>query len=482
MLKPFADAHSTYHVIESALRAPSVYNTQPWSFRIVADDRIELRAKVDDGDGPGCGRWDLLLHSPAPGPWPREYAISCGAALMNLRLAFRVVGHDPVITLVPDPAGDPALLASVEIVVGRTHKPSSVEQELYDAICERHTDRWPFSDTPVRAGILVEMERAAAREHGWLRILHGTFARRWLNLAARADAVIAAARDGRYPAAKDGSGRDGMSLVHGEDATGADATTYDALLRQFRDELAQWTGDSDSGAGIPRAAFGPRPARSNPPVRDFTLGGSDPAGAGRNGPEWPGADQGTQRSAARGAAHPGDGPRERFERHPQLMMLFTNRDEPADWLRAGQALQRALLTASSLGVSTSFLTQPLEIADLEFRYDPRYRRPPGLTRHPSLSVHRHVDASQRNSSSPVDRRAYARRHLLGATPWLEVPQMVIRVGYPTDQAGKDLRTPRQEPDITDARSDPPVRLAWPPAGLPSPAGSPPPARLPFPAG
>ena len=306
MLKPFADAHSTYHVIEPALRAPSVYNTQPWSFRIVADDRIELRAKVDDGDGPGCGRWDLLLHSPAPGPWPREYAISCGAALINLRLAFRVLGHDPVITLVPEPAGDPGLLASVEIVVGRTHKPSSLEQELYDVIGERHTDRWPFSDTPVQPGILVEMERAAAREHGWLRILHGTFARRWLNLAAHADSAIAAARDGRYSAAKDGSGRDGMSLVHGEGATGADATTYGALLRQFRDELAQWTGDGDSGSGIPRAAFGPRPAKPNPPVRDFTLGGSEPAGTSRDGPEWPGADQGTQWSAARDAAHPGD--------------------------------------------------------------------------------------------------------------------------------------------------------------------------------
>jgi len=230
---------------------------------------------------------------------------------MNLRLAFRVLGHDPVITLVPDPAGDPALLASVEIVVGRTRKPSSVEQELYDAIWERHTDRWPFSGIPLRPGILVEMERAAAREHGWLRILHGTFARRWLNLAAHVDAAIAAARDGRYSAARNGSSRDGMSLVHGKDATGADAVTYDALLGQFRDELAQWTGDSDAGSGIPRAAFGPRPAKPNPPVRDFTLGGS------------------------------GDGPRARFERHPQLMMLFTDRDEPADWLRAGQALQLA---------------------------------------------------------------------------------------------------------------------------------------------
>ena len=199
MLQPFADAHRIYHVIEPALRAPSVYNTQPWSFRITADDRIELRASPGggDGDGPGAGRWDLLLHSPAPGPWAREYAISCGAALLNLRLAVRVLGHDPVVTLVPDPSGDPGLLASVEIVTGRTHQASALDQELYEAIWQRHTDRWPFSDTPVRAGILVEMERAAAREHGWLRLLHGPFARAWLTVAAHADSVLAAARDSR---------------------------------------------------------------------------------------------------------------------------------------------------------------------------------------------------------------------------------------------------------------------------------------------
>ena len=75
MLKPFGDARSIYHVVEPALRAPSVYNTQPWSFRIIADDRIELRANVGDGgdgDGSGSGWGDgtccCMLPLPGRGP------------------------------------------------------------------------------------------------------------------------------------------------------------------------------------------------------------------------------------------------------------------------------------------------------------------------------------------------------------------------------------------------------------------------------
>jgi hypothetical protein len=45
-------------------------------------------------------------------------------ALFNLRLAFRVMGHDVAVWLIPDEASDSSLLASVEIVTGRTHRPT----------------------------------------------------------------------------------------------------------------------------------------------------------------------------------------------------------------------------------------------------------------------------------------------------------------------------------------------------------------------
>jgi hypothetical protein len=473
MPKPFADARSIYHVIEPALWAPSVFNSQPWSFRITTDDRIELRANVSDNAGARRGRWDLLLHTPAPGPWAREYAIGCGAALMNLRLAIRMLGHDPVIALVPAPGSDPGLLASVEIVAGRTHEPKELEKELYEAIRQRHTDRRPFSAAPVHPGVLVEIERAAAREDGWLRVLHGPYARRWLKASAGADAAIAVAGRGTAPAAGDswglagGDGRDTAAdatvIAAADDAAASGCLSYDALLHQFRDELTQWTGHTEDGCGVPLTASGPRPARANAPVRDFSLGaagsGSDsaPADSGIGS----GADSWSARARARRLAQRG-----RFERHPELMMLFTDRDDPADWLRAGQALQRALLTATSLGVSASFLTQPLELADLAFRYDPQY----GRLHHGPLPHHANWQQDSRNA---VDRRGYVRRRILGSTPWLEVPQMVIRVGYPKVGAGQpDIRTPRQEPEVIDVRCVPAQRVIRPPEPQPPEASRP----------
>src|SRR5690606_40254205 len=71
--------------VEAAVWAPSVHNTQPWSFcvsgaevRLSADP--ERRLRVTDPDG-------------------RQMLISCGAALFNLRIALRALGHRPVVRL-----------------------------------------------------------------------------------------------------------------------------------------------------------------------------------------------------------------------------------------------------------------------------------------------------------------------------------------------------------------------------------------------
>lgn len=101
-------------------------------------------------------------------------------------------------------------------------------------------------------------------------------------------------------------------------------------------ELERWTRDRPGRLdGVPPQAFGPWPVPRTVPVRDFGL-------------VWPAP---RRRVAA-------------FEEDPVLAVLYTVGDSPRDWLRAGQALQRVLLTATVRGLATTLLTQPLEFPEL----------------------------------------------------------------------------------------------------------------------
>lgn len=52
---------------------------------------------------------------------------------------------------------------------------------------------------------------------------------------------------------------------------------------------------------------------------------------------------------------------------PWLTVLTTTADDPVSWLKAGQALQRALLVACRHGLQASYLNQPVELAPLRAR-------------------------------------------------------------------------------------------------------------------
>jgi hypothetical protein len=56
-----------------------------------------------------------------------------------------------------------------------------------------------------------------------------------------------------------------------------------------------------------------------------------------------------------------------FEPDPQLLLLTTPHDHRADWLRAGQAMQHALLLLTLHGLRASLLHQALEWPDLRAR-------------------------------------------------------------------------------------------------------------------
>jgi hypothetical protein len=56
--------------------------------------------------------------------------------------------------------------------------------------------------------------------------------------------------------------------------------------------------------------------------------------------------------------------RELAEASPVMAILGTERDGPLEWLAAGQALQRVLLTGCQYGLQASFLNQPVQVASL----------------------------------------------------------------------------------------------------------------------
>jgi nitroreductase len=269
-------------LVRAAAAAPSMHNTQPWRFRVTDAGRaIELRA-------------DPARQLRYGDPGGRAVHIACGAALFNLRLAAGVAGWQAVARLLPDP-GAPLLLATVRF--GGHYRAGDVEHDLHAAIGERRTNRQPFSNQPVPAGVLARMTEAARAEGAILHILDRSETVRVLQLVA--DAERAQLADPAYHA-----------------------------------ELARWAGGQRERDGIPDTALGPRSPDFPAPVRHFTpRSRPEPAGYAR------------------------------FEKAPQLAVLSVRSGGAAGWLRAGQALQRVLLTATAAGIATCPLSQPLETSD-----------------------------------------------------------------------------------------------------------------------
>ncbi|MGW2650734.1 hypothetical protein ACWC2T_39080 [Streptomyces sp. NPDC001393] len=93
------DAATLEACISAAGAAPSLYNTQPWRFRLDPDNvALELRAAPERG----------LRHADPVG---RALHLSANAAVFNLRVAAAHFGWAPVVRPLPDPE-DPGLPAT----------------------------------------------------------------------------------------------------------------------------------------------------------------------------------------------------------------------------------------------------------------------------------------------------------------------------------------------------------------------------------
>jgi hypothetical protein len=235
-------------------------------------------------------------------PAGREMLISCGAALFGLRLGLRRLGFQPITEMLPDPA-QPGLIARVR--PGQRERASREEWDMIAAAPHRHTHRGPFGPGRVPEHLLDDLVHDAAAEGADLVLLSGP------------------------------------GQIHGLARLTGEASRAQRATQAKRAETRSWARPAASTArdGVPaRARTGPvslpplchpqeEPAHERLPRRDFGLPGDLPVG-------------GALPSAT--------------------AVLMTAGDEPADWLRAGQALNRMLLRAAGRWVFASLHSQPLE--------------------------------------------------------------------------------------------------------------------------
>lgn len=268
-----------------AVLAPSSHNTQPWRF-LVDGDTVALCA-------------DRLRALPVADPYDRELVISCGAALMNLRIALAHLGLPYAITLFPSP-DDPDVLAHLRVVQGGRHDRSL--PPLFRAITQRVTTRAPFADEPVAPALQQHMIEAGAAEGADVACIDSPVLRtRVAELVAEADR-----------------------------AQFADA--------RFRRELAGWIHPRRLDDGMPAYAAGvsalldfatPIVALA---IRTFDVGDGVAA---------------AHAQLASGS--------------PLIVAIGTQGDDAPSWLAAGQALERVLLVGADAGLTASYLNQPIEV-------------------------------------------------------------------------------------------------------------------------
>lgn len=207
-------------MIAAATAAPSLHNTQPWRFG-VEKSQIHLFA-------------DPSRHLRQVDADARQLTISCGTALLNLRLAAAHLGVQPKVRLFPDRAR-PTLVATVTL--SRCRVAPGPSAALYEAIPLRHTNRHPFEDEPLSPEAAAAMSEAAHVEGAELELPDDVSERTRLAGLVRA----ADLEQDRHP--------------------------------ELALEAAEWTGvDASRTDGVPGYALGPVPDLPDATVRDLRRG------------------------------------------------------------------------------------------------------------------------------------------------------------------------------------------------------------------
>lgn len=177
-------------------------------------------------------------------------------------------------------------------------KPDDEMLALLKAVPTRRTNRRPFFESGVDARHRHALVRAAELERSWLHIV-GTR---------------------EEVATMKGLVRRAHQIQQENDGVQA--------------ELEAFTGHRPGATdGVPRASAGVRPeAQDEWAFRDFHPGQQHQRLSGKD-----------------------------YESNPLVAVVCSHYDGPLGELQAGQAMQRVLLTATTLGLSASFMSQPVEV-------------------------------------------------------------------------------------------------------------------------
>ena len=138
--------------LKYAILAPSSRNTQPWNFKILNDNTIELYA-------------DRSRALPVVDPRGRELTISCGAALGYLQITIRHFGYKyktEVLSSYEQQKKDEHLLARINVydysgsddgtanIQENNIEVNSLQEDdnnrMFEAITTRRTNRFRFED------------------------------------------------------------------------------------------------------------------------------------------------------------------------------------------------------------------------------------------------------------------------------------------------------------------------------------------------
>jgi hypothetical protein len=132
-------------IVDLARLAPSVHNTQPWTWRI-GGGRLELWADRD-------------RSLPVSDPLGRNLVISCGATLQHAAVAAEALGAEPRIEYLPE-GPDSDFLARFHLVPNHPTVDALAHVNLLTA---RHTDRRRFTSWPVPEENLHHLAEAGSK-------------------------------------------------------------------------------------------------------------------------------------------------------------------------------------------------------------------------------------------------------------------------------------------------------------------------------